>query len=109
MHGVAGKAAGCCHLASGGNPCPAQELDPGGGEDSCGDDGGDDGDDGDGGGGGGEGVGGVFFYADNQSSRCIIKLETKRTGFTSGAFLIGKRGDCGNYFRLGSEHILSGF
>ena len=54
MHGVAGKAAGCCHLASGGNPCPAQELDPGGGEDSCGDD---DGDDGDGGGGGGEGVG----------------------------------------------------
>ena len=106
MHGVAGKAAGCCHLASGGNPCPAQELDPGGGEDSCGDD---DGDDGDGGGGGGEGVGGVFFYADNQSSRCIIKLETKRTGFTSGAFLIGKRGDCGNYFRLSSEHILSGF
>ena len=41
MHGVAGKAAGCCHLASGGNPCPAQELDPGGGEDSCGDDDGD--------------------------------------------------------------------
>ena len=59
MHGVAGKAAGCCHLASGGNPCPAQELDPGGGEDSCGDDDGDDGDGG--GGGGGEGVGGGFF------------------------------------------------
>ena len=33
MHGFAGKAAGCCHLASGGNPCPAQELDPGGGGD----------------------------------------------------------------------------